>query len=227
MLMLTKDIKFVKLKIMRLINKENLLSLKQACALLGCHPNSLRNWDKTGKLKAVRVGNRQDRRYYKEDLIKFLDSMNSDNPSLISVSIPLFGSASCGTPEFFANDNIEDFIPVDESFIRGKKENYYLLRTSGTSMDKANIPDRSLALIERVDSYEEGEDVVVAIDGLATIKRMYKGNAALLFMPVSSDDKHKPIVVKENFYIAGKVVCTVPDPSSIEEMRYVDIVESV
>lgn len=211
---------------MRLKNKENLLTLKQACALLKCHPNSLRNWDKTGKLKAIRIGNRLDRRYYKDDIMKFLDSMDSDQSTSMSISIPLLGAASCGTPEFFTNDNIEDFIPVDESLIRGEKNDYYLLRTSGTSMDKANIPDKSLALIERSDIYEEGDDVVVAIEGLATIKRMYKGNSALLLMPVSSDDKHKPIVAKENFYIAGKVICTVPDPSTLEEMRYVDIVEN-
>jgi SOS-response transcriptional repressor LexA len=213
---------------MRLKNKENLISLKQACTLLKCHPNSLRNWDKAGKLRAVRVGSRQDRRYYKDDILKFLDNMNSENAGKsipTSISIPLLGMASCGTPEFFANDNIEEFISVDENLVRGEKKNYYLLRTSGTSMENANIPDKSLALIERADLYEEGNDVVVAIDGLATIKRMYRGNSALLLMPVSSDDKHKPIVAKENFYIAGRVVCTVPDPNALEEIRYVNISE--
>lgn len=207
---------------MRLKSNEKLLTLKQVCEILKCHPNSLRNWDRTSKLKAIRVGKREDRRYRKDDVLKFLDSMNTDKTNTVSVSIPLLGFASCGTPEFFANENIEDFIPVDGNLIRGDKNNYYLLRTSGTSMEKANIPDKSLALIERADLYDEGDDVVVAIDGLATIKRMYKGNSALLFMPVSSDDKHKPIVAKENFYIAGKVVCTVPDPMTLGEIRYVD-----
>jgi repressor LexA len=151
------------------------------------------------------------------------EKMSGSSP--LSVSIPLLGAASCGTPEFFTNDNIEDLIPVEESLIRGDKRNYYLLRTSGSSMDRANIYDNSLALIEKREYYEEGEDVVVAIDGLATIKRMYRGSSALLLTPVSSDDKHKAMVVKENFYIAGKVVCTVPDPSTLEEVRYVDIVE--
>jgi excisionase family DNA binding protein len=50
-----------------------LLTLKQACELLQCHPNTLRQWDKNGILKAVRIGKRGDRRYKKEDLVKFLE----------------------------------------------------------------------------------------------------------------------------------------------------------
>jgi excisionase family DNA binding protein len=42
------------------------LSIQQVCKILGVHPNTLRNWDKNGYLKAVRFGPRQDRRYEKE-----------------------------------------------------------------------------------------------------------------------------------------------------------------
>lgn len=50
-----------------------LLTLIQACELLQVHPNTLRNWDKNGTLKAVRIGERKLRRYKKADLLKFLD----------------------------------------------------------------------------------------------------------------------------------------------------------
>lgn len=36
---------------------EELLSVKQACALLHIHPLTLRNWDKKGKIKIVRTKN--------------------------------------------------------------------------------------------------------------------------------------------------------------------------
>ncbi len=49
-----------------------ILTLKQACELLNCHPNTLRMWDKKGTLKAVRFGSRGDRRYHKEDIVKLL-----------------------------------------------------------------------------------------------------------------------------------------------------------
>jgi excisionase family DNA binding protein len=49
-----------------------LLSLKEASEILKCHPNTLRQWDNKGILKAVRFGERQDRRYRKEDILKFI-----------------------------------------------------------------------------------------------------------------------------------------------------------
>ena len=49
-----------------------LLTLKEACDILKCHPNTLRQWDKKGILVAVRFGERRDRRYRKEDIVKLL-----------------------------------------------------------------------------------------------------------------------------------------------------------
>jgi len=50
------------------------LTLKQVSELLKVHPNTLRNWDKNGTLKPIRIGERKIRRYKKEDVIKFLES---------------------------------------------------------------------------------------------------------------------------------------------------------
>ncbi len=44
-----------------------LLTLKQTCEMLKVHPNTLRLWDQKGILKAVRFGQRGDRRYRKVD----------------------------------------------------------------------------------------------------------------------------------------------------------------
>ena len=49
-----------------------LLTLKEASEILKCHPNTLRQWDNKGILKAVRFGERQDRRYRKEDILKLI-----------------------------------------------------------------------------------------------------------------------------------------------------------
>ena len=50
-----------------------LLTMKETCHILGCHPNTLREWDKKGILVAVRFGERRDRRYNKSDIIKLLN----------------------------------------------------------------------------------------------------------------------------------------------------------
>ncbi|MBI4426671.1 MAG: helix-turn-helix domain-containing protein [Candidatus Kerfeldbacteria bacterium] len=47
-----------------------LLSIREASGFLGVHPNTLRRWDQDGRLRAVRVGRRKDRRYYRADLLR-------------------------------------------------------------------------------------------------------------------------------------------------------------
>ena len=51
-----------------------LLTLKQTSELLQVHPNTLRNWDRDGTLKAVRIGARKLYRYKKTEVIKFTES---------------------------------------------------------------------------------------------------------------------------------------------------------
>ncbi len=52
------------------IDKElhELLTIKEAAKLINVHPNTLRNWEKEGKIQAVRIGSRRDRRYAKETI---------------------------------------------------------------------------------------------------------------------------------------------------------------
>lgn len=55
----------------------DLLTLKQVCEILQCHPNTLRQWDKRGVLQAVRLGPRRDRRYKKDDVYALLEQNSS------------------------------------------------------------------------------------------------------------------------------------------------------
>jgi len=61
------------LPIMNIDQLPEYLTLKQACELLQVHPNTLRNWDKKGILKASRIGERGIRRYKKTDLIEYME----------------------------------------------------------------------------------------------------------------------------------------------------------
>ena len=49
-----------------------IITLAEACAILGLHPNTLRKWDNKGFLRAIRYGTRRDRRYRKIDIMKVL-----------------------------------------------------------------------------------------------------------------------------------------------------------
>lgn len=58
--------------------RAELLTLKQACELLNCHPNTLRAWDEKGYLIALRSGTRRDNRYRREDVMKLLEKNNAE-----------------------------------------------------------------------------------------------------------------------------------------------------
>ena len=45
-----------------------LLTIKQASEILNVHVETLRRWGKSGKLKAIRVNERGDRRYDPKDI---------------------------------------------------------------------------------------------------------------------------------------------------------------
>ncbi len=54
------------------MGKIKLLTIKQAAELLGIAPLTLRRWDKSGRLKAIRIGSRGDRRYREEILLELI-----------------------------------------------------------------------------------------------------------------------------------------------------------
>lgn len=45
-----------------------LLTIKEAARMINVHPNTLRNWEKEGKIQAIRIGSRRDRRYQKQTI---------------------------------------------------------------------------------------------------------------------------------------------------------------
>ena len=59
------------------ISRRKLLTIQQAADILGVHPNTLRNMDNRGELKAIRFGARGDRRYLKSDIDKYLKKLRS------------------------------------------------------------------------------------------------------------------------------------------------------
>lgn len=52
-----------------------LLGIKEAAELLSVSPATLRRWDKEGKLPAIKISERGDRRYKQENIKKFLQTL--------------------------------------------------------------------------------------------------------------------------------------------------------
>ncbi len=61
-----------------------LVSVAQAAALLGVHPNTLRTWTEAGRLTAFRINSRGDRRYRRADVTRLLvqhEALHAGEPS--------------------------------------------------------------------------------------------------------------------------------------------------
>lgn len=65
------------MKIDQFIPTADLLTIGDVSKLFKIHPDTLRNWEKAGKLTPLRVGPRQDRKYRREDIQTLADEMGS------------------------------------------------------------------------------------------------------------------------------------------------------
>jgi len=120
-----------------------------------------------------------------------------------TVNVPLVGSAPCGTP-VFAEENIEGVFPVSTRLAR-KPHRYFLLRAVGDSMNQKGIHDGNLVLVRQQPTANNGDIVVALIDGQATIKEFHRQSQAVVLRPRSSNPKHKPIILTEDFQVLGVV----------------------
>lgn len=50
-----------------------LLRIREAAEMLGVNPETLRRWDRQGRLEAIKIGKRGDRRYRQEDITKLIN----------------------------------------------------------------------------------------------------------------------------------------------------------
>lgn len=121
-----------------------------------------------------------------------------------TVNIPLVGRVACGLP-IFAEENVEAMIPVSTKLAHPGSR-YFFLRVVGDSMNEAGIDDGDFVLVRQQSSAENGDVVVALIDDEATIKEFHKKKNAVILKPKSSNKKHQPIILTNNFEIQGVVV---------------------
>lgn len=126
-----------------------------------------------------------------------------------TVDVPLVGSVACGGP-ILAEENIEGYIPVSTAIAKpGAK--HYLLHAHGDSMNNAGIRHGDVVLVRQQSAANEGERVVALIDDEATIKEYRRSNGMVVLMPRSTNRKHKPIILTDDFQVQGVVVAVIPN----------------
>jgi uncharacterized protein len=129
----------------------------------------------------------------------------------VTIRIPLFDSVGCGEL-MFADSTVQEMIPV-KSELMSKGSKYFVLRTSGDSMNQAGINDGDLVLCRKNYHPEEGNNVVALIGDDATIKEYHREDGAVILKPRSSNQKHKPLrfIDNEEIKVQGVVVCVLED----------------
>ena len=55
----------------------DMLTVREVARLLHVHPNTLRRWSNNGRIRAYRITPRGDRRFKREEIVRFLAELNS------------------------------------------------------------------------------------------------------------------------------------------------------
>lgn len=147
----------------------------------------------------------------RSDIQQILQHSSSLQPSF--VQIPVVGAANCGPATLFADEHIEKYITVSESFLK-KKDNVFALIAKGDSMNRAqisgnNIEENDYVVVDgNIRIPNSGDYILSVIDNCANIKKYARtkdGNVALLS---ESTSNHPPIYIGENdkFIVNGKII---------------------
>lgn len=124
--------------------------------------------------------------------------------SEVSMKRPLFSNTvSAGYP-FYAEDNIEDFIDLND-YILSKKDDSFFLKVKGDSMMKAKIYEGDLLVIQKTNKPKNGDIVIAVIYGEITVKRIMIGKNRVFLKPENDAYPLIPICNENDLIILGIV----------------------
>lgn len=135
--------------------------------------------------------------------IQIIADFEGDESRVNTVDVPIVGEVACGMP-MLAEHNIVDSIPIS-SKIAKPPHKYFLLRAKGDSMNKKGINSGDLVLVRLQQAAINGDLVVALINDEATIKEFKILDEAVALIPHSTNPKHKPIILQDDFMIQGVV----------------------
>jgi SOS regulatory protein LexA len=126
--------------------------------------------------------------------------------------VPIVGEAPAGQL-MPAEENMLGQVQLPREFLKPPSAKFFLLRVRGDSMNRSKVDgqtveDGDLVLVRQQERADPGKIVVALVDGEATIKKLVKGPGYYVLQPDSSNPKHRPIIVAQDFQIQG-IVCRV------------------
>ncbi|EKE18898.1 MAG: hypothetical protein ACD_9C00203G0002 [uncultured bacterium] len=140
---------------------------------------------------------------------------------LETVTLPVICSAGCDNMNVFAEQTFDEFITLDRDFLKGNSpEKVVVFRAMGDSMVDAGIETGDLVLTEMTDDIKQKDKVVAIVDGMALIKQINFSSNAVILAPMSHDPQYRPIIMKRNFQVFGKVIEVIKNSFKGEELVY-------
>ena len=126
--------------------------------------------------------------------------MLSEKTSAPSISVPLIGTITAGTP-IFAYENLEEYCPLPKEF--GNEDELFMLRVKGESMIDAGIFDGDRVIVKKQEVCKNGEIAIAYFDECATVKRFYKKADHVVLHP---ENKTMEDIILPSVDILGVVV---------------------
>jgi len=138
-----------------------------------------------------------------------------------TVSIPVVANVGCDDLSVFAQEQADEFIEVDKHIVDEAGE-IVAVRAVGDSMNDAGINSGDYILVQFTNNVQNGDRVAAIVGDMVTVKRLERRpgrpgeEGVTILYPESKDPKYKPIILREDFKITGKVLCVIPANASVQ-----------
>ncbi len=148
------------------------------------------------------------RRKYARRNIELRPIDGSDRTETL-MSIPVVANVGCDDLSTYAAEQYDEFLQVDKKIVDTAGE-IVAVRAVGDSMLDAGINSGDYILVQFTDNVKSGDRVAAIVGDMVTVKRLERREGVTILYPENKDPKYKPIVLREDFKIAGKVLCVIP-----------------
>lgn len=133
-----------------------------------------------------------------------------------TITVPVLANVGCDDLSVYAQEGVHDeFLEVDAGLADEDEGGIVAVRAVGDSMLDAGIHSGDYVLIRFTEHAENGDRVAAIVGDMVTVKRLERRDGVTILYPENKDPKYKPIVLREDFKIAGKVLCVIPDPGAV------------
>ncbi len=139
-----------------------------------------------------------------------LRTVDAEGNNALLVSVPVVANVGCDDLSVFAQERSDEFLQVDKQIVDEVQGEIVAVRAVGDSMLDAGVKSGDYILVQFTDKVKSGDRVAAIIGDMVTVKRLERRNGVTILYPESKDPKYKPIVLRDNFKIAGRVLCIIP-----------------